>query len=778
MRGEKLRDKDYFNPYMSDARWQIYASDWSPDLQGVRETQFALGNGYIGSRGVLEEIPRGASPGTFFAGVFDRLGSQVPEIVNAPNPFDLRISAEGEKLDVSAMDILDYRRVLDMRRAMLTRRTIYANAGKQRFSYQSLRFVSLPNKHLAIMRVYLTPLDAPAAFSVISEVDTAIVNQGIVTEGEKKHVNIQEVVKVGDVNYLCVKTFEKATLIAYSTLLEVGRRNRSYYEPRRTFEIQVKRGETICLTKYISMHTSRHLPPSRIKRINVEHVQRAARKGFEALMREQSKAWAIRWKQADIGIAGDPDTERVLRFNLYHLMLMAHDGDDDVGLGAKGLTGEGYRGHSFWDTEIFLLPYYIFNFPKVARNLLLYRYHCLPQSREIALSRGYEGAMFAWESADTGEEVTPEWHKDLDGTIKKISTGQIEHHITADIAFAVHQYYTATGDEDFMLRYGLEIFIGTARFWTSRMTFNQRRGYYEIKGVTGPDEFHENVNNNAYTNSMAQWNLAMAARFFRVLRSREPLAVKKLSERIRLRTGEPEEWRRIAGQVHIPRKLGLIEEFDGYFKRRHLPLPEMDDYFIPVMPDMPAKELERTQYVKQADVAMLLYLRPDEFTASETERNYRYYESRTLHKSSLSPSVYAALGARVNDMIKARRYLMASLVTDLKNVHGNTALGIHAASLGGTWQAVVMGFGGMRISKGRLDFEPRLPAGWKTLSFCLVWQQSPIWVAIDQKQIKLRWETKQKGGSLTIVVNGSHRRLSPNRAISFSYTRTKERKKS
>ncbi len=764
------RDRDHFGPYLSDARWQVYSSNWSAELQGTEETLFALGNGYVGSRGILEENPRGCCPGTFFAGVFDRLTSQVPELVNAPNPIDLRVSAAGQKLDVTAMDVLDHRRVLDMRRAALARRTVYANAQRERFSYQSLRFFSLTNRHLAVMRVFLQPLDGPASLVVNTAVNASVVNKGITTEGDKKHFNIHEVAKAGDVNYLCVKTFEKATLLAYGTLLEITHRNRTFRQPQRTFELNVRRGETVCLTLYISCFTSRHLNPSRIRKAAVDNAERSAARGFDALFQEHAKAWAIRWKHADIGIAGDPDAERALRFNLYHLLLMANDADHDAGIGAKGLTGEGYRGHTFWDAEIFILPFFSYLFPQVARNLLLYRYHRLPAARALARQRGYEGAMFPWESADTGEETTPEWHKDLDGTIKAITTGQYEQHITADIAYAAVQYYFFSGDDEFMLRYGLELLVEAARFWTSRLGYNRRRRYYEIRNVTGPDEFHENVNNNAYTNALAGWTLATAARLLRAFREKAQGAVKKTEQRIQLRTGEPEEWRRIAGQIHLKRQGDLLEAFEGYFRLRRLPLPELDDYFIPLLPSMPARDLERTQFVKQADVVMLHYLLPDAFSRREIRRNFDFYEARTLHKSSLSPAIHAAVAARLGDMVKAKRYLMASLFTDLKNVHGNTEHGIHAASLGGTWQAVVLGFAGVRVDHGVLQVEPHLPPAWKAVSFALQWRGDSVWITVEQRQVKLRWETSKKKAVLPVRLAGKTRRLIPNRTVTWGYS--------
>ncbi|MCD4813619.1 glycoside hydrolase family 65 protein [bacterium] len=772
-----MRDKDYFKSYMSDARWQIYANGWTTEAQNVRETRFALGNGYLGSRSVLEETPEGAHPGTYFAGVFDRMLAQVPEMVNAPNPMDIRVSVDGEKLGVSTMDVLDHRRILDMRRAFLTRRTIFSSAMKKKFSIQSLRFFSLPDKHLAVMRIYLTPLDGPAEFAVISEVNSAVVNTGFITEGDKRAFNIYEVDKQGDTDYLCVKTLEKEILIAYATLTQVEYRNRTYFEPHRTFAINMKKGETLCLTKYISMYTSQDTPATRVKRKAMESVARAAKKGFDPLVQDHSKAWAIRWKKADVGITGDPDTERALRFNIYHLLIAGNNGEEDAGIGAKTLSGEGYRGHSFWDTEIFTLPYFTFNFPQMARSLLLYRYNRLEQARRNAIAQGYEGAMFPWESADTGEEVTPEWHKDLDGTIKKISTGQQEHHITADVAYGLCQYYIVTNDEAFMLNHGLEMLIETARFWTSRVSWNERRQCYEIKNVIGPDEFHENVNNNAYTNSLAAFNLSMAAGLYRIFRAKQPQVIKKMADKIGLRTGETEDWRRISVNVPFKRKGDMIEAFDGYFRRKDLPLPEVDDYFIPVLPDMPSKKLEATQYIKQADVIMLLYLLEGRFSEKEIKANYHYYERRTLHKSSLSPSTHALVAARQNDMLHARRYLHASLMTDLKDVYANTKDGMHAASLGGSWQAVVLGFGGLRIEKGIIVLDPHLPPEWSTLSFCVSLFGDSLWISIARTQIKLRWEAKRTKGKLKVKLGGRHHSLVANKMTVISVSSKREGKK-
>jgi len=764
--------KDVFGSYLSDARWQIYAGEWAPELQAVREAQFTLGNGFVGSRGILEEIPRGSSPGTYFAAVFDRLGAQVPEMVNAPNPIDLRITVGGEKLDVSAMEVLDHRQILDMRRAAVARRTVYANAAQQRIYYESLRFFSLPNPNLAAMKISLTAMEHPQSLTVMSTVNTGVFNKGFITEGDKRHFNITEVQKSGDANYLCVETMESHTLLAYASLLEVSQGNRIYYEPHRTFQLKLKAGETVGFTKYVAFHTSRQTPPARLRSVTVGNAVQAGRAGFDKLYDEHSRAWAKRWDRTDVRIIGDPDAERALRFNIYHLMLMVNEEDADFSPGARGLTGEGYRGHVFWDTEIFMFPFYVFNFPRAARNMLMYRYRRLQPARENAKIHGYLGAMFPWESADSGEETTPAWHKDLDGTIKQITTGSYEHHITADIAYAIHQYWLATGDDAFMVRHGLEMMIECARFWTSRVVHNPRKGYYEIPNVTGPDEFHEDIHNNAFTNAMAKWNLAASSWHLRHWRSERPAAVKRLADRLMLKTGEEEQWERIALQVVVPRKHDLIEAFSGFFRLKHLPLPEVDDYFIPKMPSMAARDLQKTQYVKQADVVMLLYLLQEQFSHEELKQNYYYYEERTIHKSSLSPAIYGSVGAWLGDLVKARRYLVASLYTDLRNVHGNTQEGIHTASLGGTWQTMIRGFADVRLAEQEIVLNPRLPSGWKGMMFSLMWKGGTLWVTIEQGQIKLQW-TPGPQKEITVQIHGVRRQVAAEKENVFPYVKAR-----
>lgn len=758
---------EHFSQYLSDTSWLIFEHSWEPTLQNVSEVQLALGNGYIGSRAILEEIPAGSCPDTFFAGIYDKTGAQVTEMVNAPNPIDFRISVDGEKLDVSAMDVLYHTRILDMRKGFLARKTVYSNVKKKRFDYQSLRFFGMDNPHIAVMQIYLTPLDSSANFTVTTSVDTSVTNEGLITEGRKKHVNIVESSLKGNINFLCTKTLEKGILLTYASYLKISKEKKTLPMPHRKFEVSLKRGETVCFTKIFSFYTSKEVSPKRIRSETIKVLQKVVKEGFAKLFEKHCEAWKEKWSKADIEIEGVPDIQRIIRFNIYHLLIAANEENNDVSIGAKALTGEGYRGHIFWDTEIFILPYFIYTNPSIAKKLLLYRYNRLEQAKKIAQEKGYAGAMFPWESADTGEDVTPQWYKDSTGKIKKVTTMKFEHHITADIPYAFFHYFLATNDIDFMLKCGLEVFLETAKFWSSRVEYDRFLKKYKIKNVSGPDEFHESVNNNSYTNMLAKWNLITATKLSKVLKRKHPEKVKAIIKKVNLGTEEIKNFKKIAEKIYIPIKGKIFEEFQGYFRKRKLSLPLLDDNLIPLFPKN-VRNLGETQYIKQADVVMLLYLLSDVFPKEVKRENFLFYERRTLHQSSLSFPIHAILALDAGEKDKAYRYFLNSAYPDLKNIYSNTASGIHIASAGGTWQAVINGFAGVKIIKGILSFEPKLPTHWKKIKFYLNWKGFLLSVNLEKEKIGIAFKSKSKKDFLNVRVYGSLQKLSANKIYSFS----------
>lgn len=737
--------KKLYSDYINDELWLIKEDGWEKSLQKIRESQFSLGNGYLGARSALEELPYDATPGTYIAGIYDKMGSQVAEIVNLPNPLNFKFSVEGEKFDLVAMDSLEHKRVLNMKKALLARHTIYRDSKKRCYDYQSLRFVSLHDKNIGAMQIVFTPLDSNCALEVNTGIDTSVSNAGGISEGRKRHFRVKELAQSRDAGYIRINTLDKKREVVYWAGFYYEIDGKKVFARDNFFTLNIKQNQAVTFTKVFWI---KDFPCEEARGSYKESAYKmfcmSFRRSFIDLLDEHIKAWERLWNKADIIIGGTANLQQNLRFNIYHMLIAGCCDNGFSSIGARTLSGEGYHGHIFWDAEIFLMPFYLFNFPKVARNMLLYRYRRINEARKLAKKEGFRGAKFPWESADTGEEETPEWARDIDRTIIKIHTHQMEHHITSDIAYALYKYYVVTGDEDFMEKYGYEMLFETARFWASRVEYNGKKRKYEIKGIIGPDEFRISVNNNAYTNMMAKWNLVTGCNMYgRLKRNRR--VRKNLKEKLNLRDRETKEWKRTAARIAVNiDKKKVIEEFDGYFKLRKI-IPAMaDENGIPVLPPrLKAKDLGKTQLVKQADVLMLLYLLDDVFSLKTKIANYEFYMPRTVHKSSLSPSIHAILASEAQDLNRAYNLFNVSLRADISNLFGNTHEGIHAAALGGTWQAVVFGFAGVRIKKERLFINPRIPRTWKKTVFSLRWQGDTVNLELTNNIVKIKIDSSK-----------------------------------
>ena len=760
--------KEFFKKLLSEEDWLIHEKGFNQSTMSEQESIFTLGNGYMGSRGILEEIPYDSSPGTYIAGVYDKSISQVSELVNVPNPVDLRVTAEGEKIDIKGMYIHKHHRILDLKRGFLFRHNILANSKKERFDYKSVRFISSANKHIGVMKVWVRAMDAPTILTVQDNINVSVRNKGVLTEGRKKHFQVKEVRSQNGINYACAKTQQTGISLGCSTHLSYRHNDDEHTAPDQSFDIRIKKGEEIVLTKTFCLKTSRHLSQQRLRDTTIKSLRVAARQGFDYQVRHHIRSFQRLWRGSDVVIEGDSDAQKSMRFNIYHMLIASNPDDKDTSIGARTLSGEGYRGHIFWDTEIFLLPFYTFIFPETAKNLLHYRYNRLDAARKIAKSKGYKGALFPWESADTGEDETPRWHKDLDGSIIEIHTQDYEHHIVADVVYGLWQYYKVTGDSKFMNKYGAEIIFETARFWASRVEENKRSRQFEIKHVMGPDEFHGDVDNNAYTNCMAKWNLLTASDLYDSLESDHVKNLKKLSTKIKLKKSEIQAWKHIADRMYIPisKDRKIIESFDGYFKKRDIVITRLDKHFMPEFPpNLPLNKLGQTQIVKQLDAAMLAYLVPNMFDDEITANTINYYEKRTVHKSSLSPSINAIMNLRSGNTTRAYQYFLYALNADLKRNQSNVSEGIHAASLGGCWQAAVNGFGGVSIKDGMLSFEPLFPEYWRSLQFSLKWKSYELSVKITHKDITISARNKRTKKPLLVKIFGAQQSISPNKAI-------------
>lgn len=733
--------KDYYSKYNTEYPWLIKEEGWVRLLQGVREAQLALGNGFLGSRAVLEEIPYDAQPGTYVAGVYDRIGSQVAELVNLPNPFNFKIMIDGERLGVVTMDVVEHRRILNLRHGLLCRHTVFQDRKKRKYDYQTLRFVSMQDKNIGVMQIIFTPLDDGAEASIETGIDTSVHNVRTVTEGRKKHFRAKEVGQFKNEGYLIVETFGKLHTVIFRSGFSYETKGKKILAKDNIFELKLRKNQTVVFTKIFCVDAiSKEEDLDNIKRLSEKKFRKAFQRSFDCLLRRHIRAWECLWNMAEVSIWGDPEVEKNFRFNIYHMLICGPKDNGSSSIGARALTGEGYRGHIFWDTEIFLFPFYLYTLPDVAKHMLLYRYKRLDAARVIAKKYGFKGAMFPWESAGLGEDETPGWAKDLDGKVIRIHTGEMEHHITADIAYAFYHYYNVTHDEKFLRDYGYEILFETARFWASRVEYNKKKKKYEIKQVIGPDEFHVDVNNNAFTNMMAKWNLVIAYNMFKKLRKLNIKVYRKLVQKIGLASKEVAEWKNIATRISINMgKRQVIEQFDGYFRKRRIKITDWDENFIPVVSEkLTPRDYGKTQLVKQADVIMLLYLLSDVFSIKTKRENYAYYIDRTIHKSSLSLPVYARMAIDVGDRSRGYRFFHAALRTDLSNINKNTNEGIHAACMGGIWQVLINGFAGVKIEKGILSINPKMPRIWRKILFSLHWRGNLLRLEVKSNKIKIQ----------------------------------------
>jgi len=496
-------------------------------------------------------------------------------------------------------------------------------------------------------------------------------------------------------------------------------------------------GQEVVVDKFAAIYTSRDLPAADLPAAALGAVN--AITGWDAALAENQTAWQAEWARTDVEVDGDEEAQIALRFNLFQMLIAAPRHDDRVNIGAKTLSGFGYRGHAFWDTEIFMLPLFTYTAPHIARNLLHYRYRLLPGARAKAKANGFEGAQFPWESADTCEEVTPTWVPHFGDRTKlvRIWTGDIEIHISADIAYAAHQYWTVTGDDAWYAAEGAEIILDTARFWASRAEWNPSAdgGRYEFNDVIGPDEYHDHVDNNAYTNHLARWNLRTALETLDWLRAHAPERAEALAASLDLSAERLAHWRDVIARIYLPvRDDGVLEQFEGYFERTPVDLPALEPRTKSIQELFGIEGASATQVLKQPDVLMLQYLLRDRFSDAVVKTNYDYYNARTDHTygSSLGPAIQAIMACDVGRPDEAYAHFIRAVRADLRDARGNAGDGIHGASAAGTWQSVVFGFGGLRVTDEGWTVNPRLPSHWKRLKFSFSYRGQPQQVELTQ----------------------------------------------
>ena len=730
-----------------DPAWSITFDGFEPLHERAVESLFTVTNGYIGSRCSLAEGHASSDPGTFVAGVYDnsRKPGPVPELVRLTDWLGLQVVVEGDALSLDAGEILEHRRMLDLAGGLVTRFWRHRDRAGRITRVRLLHCASLADRHALLQRLEVTAENYSGRIAVDLWVDASLalrpeIPHDFVAGSDPRsqrypHVHVEPMATGADV--LTLRTIGSGITVAFAPAENFRDQPASAActnEPSLTWigrqcSWEAELGRAYGFDKLVAVNTSRDQPGP----VSAAQDRRNAlvSGGTEEALDAHRQAWALQWKTADIAIEGAPDLQRALRFAIYHLAGAVNPSDEHVSIGARGLTGTAYYGHIFWDTEIFMLPFFVLTNPAAARTLLMYRYHTLPAAREKAHQLGYQGALYAWEAADGGEEGAPAEVIGANDEIIPIRSGSQEHHISADVAYAVWQYWQATRDGDFLRSAGAEILVETARFWASRAEVGQD-GRFHIRNVVGPDEYHDSVDDDAYSNILARWNLRRGAEALDLLRESWPQDLQALEHRIELKPEEPAAWQHIADGLAdgFDPATGLIEQFAGYNALEEIDLSSFEPRIVPIDVLLGHDRVARSKVVKQADVLMALYLLWSDYTPEVREANFRYYEPRTAHGSSLSPGIHAALAARLGDLPRAEHYAQQTAAIDLGDNMGNAADGVHLAALGSLWQAIALGFVGAELRDDRLELQPRLPSGWQSLSCSLCWRGRTVKVSL------------------------------------------------
>ena len=687
----------------SDPAWLIEVIGFDPLDEREVESWLTVANGRTGTRGSVEEGSEESDPAAYVAGVF---GSSEDGrlLLSGPGWVGLRPRVGSEVLDLDRGETLEHRRLLDLRHGMVFRFWRQRLRSGAEAIFHSVRFASLADRELLVLDATLTS-DAGAVR--LANGIPPPPNTGALQRADARHEEDRAVISIwgrdGGTATFAIATEERS-----------GRLSR---------------------IAAVQPSMDRENPPVEAA---IGALDAARDQSLSELYDRHRAAWLARWRDADVEIDGDLELQRAFRFALYHLISSADPDSDLASVGARGLSGPGYKGHAFWDTEVFILPFFIYTHPPTARSLLAYRYRTLDAARARAAALGYRGALFAWESADTGVDVTPSVGIGPDGEEVPILTGKQEHHVAADIAWAAWRYWEATGDDDFLRSMGAEIVVETARFWSSRARPGDD-GCYHIDEVIGPDEYHESVRDNAFTNVLARWNIERALELRPILEAADPKLWESLAGRLGLEPAELEAWRETASKLvdGFDPKTRLYEQFAGFFGLEDIRAADIG--VRPFAGDvvLGVDRLHGAQVVKQADVLMLAHMLPEVVDGDVEAANYSYYEPRTSHGSSLSPAIHAAVAARVGRLDDAVRYAQMAGAIDLGDGMGNAAHGVHVATMGGLWQAAVMGCGGLRSSRSALTLDPVLPDAWSALRFPIRWRGTRIEVGVTAEELSL-----------------------------------------
>ena len=737
--------------YLQADEWCIIEDGFHAEYSQESESIFSIGNGRFGQRANFEEQYTGHTlQGSYVAGIYYPDKTKVgwwkngyPEyfakVLNAPNWIGINIDIDGEKLDLNTCQIESFRRVLNMKEGYLERQFTAKLVSGRRIAVHTKRFCSIANDEVGALQYKIKPLDFSGTFHVTPYIDADIVNQdsnydekfwiGIASETKRKQAYITAETK---------KTaFQVCTGMKFKLEKDGQEVDHDTYRIEQekyvgcSIDVMVNEGEELTISKYAGIISSLNYEKEQLFDRCQEVVKAAYEEGFDTLLQQQAAAWAKKWEEADIRIDGDVAAQQGIRFNIFQLYQTYTGEDERLNIGPKGFTGEKYGGSTYWDTEAYCLPFYLATADQsVARNLLVYRYKHLQKAIENAEKLGFkDGAALYPMVTINGEECHNEWEITFE-----------EIHRNGAIAYAIFDYINYTGEEDYLIEYGLEVLIGIARFWAQRVHFSKQRNLYVMHGVTGPNEYENNVNNNWYTNYIAQWCMKYALVALDYVEKNAPESYKALEERIKFyRYTETNQWKEIIQQMYLPedKELGVFLQQDGFLDKDLKNVSELPEEERPINQNWSWDRILRSCFIKQADVLQGLYFFEDCFDEDTIRRNFDFYEPKTVHESSLSPCVHSILAAKLGKRDKAYEMYLRTARLDLDDYNNDTEDGLHITSMAGTWMAVIKGFGGMRIRGGQIYLDPYIPENWTAYSFKIRFRGQILEIRVSQGKVEI-----------------------------------------
>lgn len=737
--------------------WKIIQDKIEFEENRLAESIMSLGNGYMGMRGNYEEsYSKDSHRGSYIAGVWypdkTRVGwwkNGYPEyfgkVPNSVNYIGIKVFIDDKELDLATCEVKDFYRELDMKNGVLTRKFI-ANIDNKEIEVNIVRFLSISRKELAVIKYDVKALNFDGKIKFVPYLDSNVANEdsnyeeefwtGVDSYSNNLEGSVVASTKENNFNTPVFTIAANMNIKVNGNIDNINHSNSNRYSENE-IEMNISKGEIVGIEKYITIVSTRDYEKSQLIKESKKILDEETIKGYETLYKEHCEAWNKRWETADIKIDGDILAQQGIRYNLFQLFSTYYGEDSRLNIGPKGFTGEKYGGATYWDTEAYCLPVYLGVTDKqVSKNLLEYRYNQLEPAKTQAKKLGLEGALYPMVTFN-GEECHNEWEITFE-----------EIHRNGTIVYAIYNYTNYTGDYSYIKEKGIDVIVEVARFWASRVHLSTRKDKYMIHGVTGPNEYDNNVNNNWYTNYIAKWCLEYAVENIEKLKSENIEAI------IRNNVDDEDinKWSKIAQNMYLPydEDLDIIVQHDDFLDKEFIKVKDLPKENLPLNQKWSWDKILRSCYIKQADVLQGIYYFGDKFTKEQKKKNFDFYEPYTVHESSLSPSIYSIIASEIDNLEKAYELYSRTARLDLDNYNNDTEDGLHITSMSGAWLAIVQGFAGMRTYNGKLSFSPKLPKGWIGYSFNINYRENNIRISVTQDNIKIE---NLSGESFEVIIN-------------------------